>query len=74
MVIIKENINMALFKRYLVFNANIIVQTGEISNETTTVNKRRLNPHFDHRAYGRPIQAMIWVFGCNHNLCLYVQG
>ena len=27
---------MALFMRYFVPNANIIVQTGEISNETTT--------------------------------------
>ena len=32
---IKENINMALFMRYFVPNANINVQTGEISNETT---------------------------------------
>ena len=30
-----ENINMALFRGYFVPNANIIVQTGEISNETT---------------------------------------
>ena len=33
---IKENINMALFMRYLVLNANINVQTDEISNETTS--------------------------------------
>ena len=32
---IMENINMALFMRYFGPNANIIVQTGEISNETT---------------------------------------
>ena len=30
-----ENINMALFMRYVVPKANIIVQTGKISNETT---------------------------------------
>ena len=35
MMNIIENINMALFLGYFVPNANIIVQTGEISNETT---------------------------------------
>ena len=39
MMNIKENTKMALFIRYFVANANIIVQTGKISNETTNMNK-----------------------------------
>ena len=37
MMNIKENINMALFMRYFVPDANINVKTGGISNETTKV-------------------------------------